>query len=213
LAKAFAFAGGGQGSIGRIAVLPFQPNSPECLITDLSAYPWAVRAQRQAAFSIVPALQYADLKSNVARDRFGIRWYEFPIGEEDRACLTGEYRSLVSTSDDESAGFLRFHLTEYVEAHKKFSPTLADWLIERVPMAPRCYLVRELDGDEVVVNHRAKVTLPAPAFDEETEREQSRRYWSAAHPEKSWDRMTSWQWPTVGSVAADPRTYHGCYAG
>jgi hypothetical protein len=47
-----------------------------------------------------------------------------------------------------------------------------------------------------------------PAFDAAVEAERSRRYWSSAHAECSWDRMKDWSWPPAGSIVADPRTYH-----
>ena len=40
--------------------------------------------------------------------------------------------------NDPSAGFVRHHVTEYVEAHGKFSQQLTDWLLESVPLMPRC---------------------------------------------------------------------------
>ena len=45
-----------------------------------------------------------------------------------RDYLKVKYDDLVRWSDDPSAGFLRFHITEYVEAQRKFSPELTDWL-------------------------------------------------------------------------------------
>jgi hypothetical protein len=109
-------------------------------------------------------------------------------------------------SDDASAGFLRFHLTEYVEKYGKFSPEFTEWLLERVPMAPQCYLVSQFEEPDVVVYHRGADALPQ--FQPETEKVHSRRYWSAAWRDQSFARMATWAWPAVGSIAADPRTYH-----
>jgi hypothetical protein len=40
--------------------------------------------------------------------------------------LGGQCQELARLTDDPSAGFLRFHITEYIEPHGKFSPTLTD---------------------------------------------------------------------------------------
>jgi hypothetical protein len=211
LGVAFAFAAAGTSSIGRIAALPMRLAGSQSLVTDLWSHPWAERPQRQAAFGVIPGLQIADLKSEAAQSRLGIKWYEFPVTAADRQYLVPRHHELVRFADDPSAGFLRFHLTEYVEAYQKLSPALADWLLERIPIAPRCYLVKEFDKSEVVVNYRAAAALPT--FDLETEAAWSRRYWSAAYPDKSCDRMAAWNWPPVGSVVADPRTYHSVAPG
>jgi hypothetical protein len=206
LGTAFAFAAAGPFEVGRVAALPVGPTSGQSRVIDLSVHPWAERPQRQSAFGIVPAIELVDLKSDLARSRLGVRWYEFPITAPDRNFLNAEHRKLVEFSDDVSAGFLRFHLTEYVEARGKFSPDLTDWLLDRIPIAPRCYLVKEFDGSEVIVNYRATVALSG--FDPDAEATMSRRYWSVAHADKSADRINAWKWPPIGSVVADPRTYH-----
>jgi hypothetical protein len=58
-----------------------------------------------------------------------------------------------------------------------------------------------------VVNFRSAKDLKA--FDENAEREHSRRYWSSDHPECcSWAAMKKRLCPAVGEIAYDPRTYH-----
>jgi hypothetical protein len=70
----------------------------------------------------------------------------------------------------------------------KFSPALTEWLLERVPIAPYCYLVQSYEDKDVVVCHRGSDALPA--FDRDTEAEHTRRYWSSAHADNSFERMT-----------------------
>lgn len=206
---AFAFAAAGEAQVGRVAVMSSCLAAAERGLVDLTEHPWAERPRRQAAFGVI-APSSRDLKSDEARSRLNIRWYEFPVSSRDRAYLKDRYANLVSLSDDPSAGFLRFHITEYVEAKGKFSPALTEWLLKRVPAAPRCYRVKEFEAKDVVVNHCGGRVLPV-AFDESTEVGRSRLYWSSAHKERGWDRMKNWSWPGVGSVVADPRTYHPDY--
>lgn len=206
LEHAFAFAAREACSVARVAVMPLAMDGPARVI-DMSVHAWAERPRRQAAFGVVTSADLIDLKSDEARSRLSMKWYQFPVLPSDRNYFADRYRNLVAISDDPSAGFLRFLITEYVEAHGKLSPPLTNWLIRRVPMAPLCYLVKAFEGNEVVVNYRDKNVLRP--FDEDTEREYSERYWSLDYPEwRSWDRMKDWKWPAVGKIVPDPRTYH-----
>jgi hypothetical protein len=207
LGYAFAFAAAGESPVGRVAVMPSRLANAARRLVDLRENPWAERARRQAAFGSITTDDLRDLKSDEARSQFNVRWYEFAISREDHAFLKDRHAQLVSLSDDPNAGFLRFHVTEYVEERGKFSPRLVEWLLKRIPMAPRCYRVRAFEARDVVVNHCEGSVLPV-AFDEPAEAERSRRYWSSAHTERSLDRMTNWSWPEEGSIVADPRTYH-----
>lgn len=206
LSVAFAFAAAGKKNIGRVAALPLNIAKSGGLVIDLHDHKWAERAQRQAAFAFVPAVNFLDLKSPAARAQLQLQWFEFPITEADRAHLANQQQKLVNISDDPSAGFLRFHLTEYVEASGKFSPELTEWLLERIPIVPRCYRLNQFDKTDVVVNCRGADALPH--FDPAIETAYSRRYWSPASPDHSFDRMAARTWPNVGSITADPRTYH-----
>jgi hypothetical protein len=202
---AFAFAVTGASSTGRVAVMPRA--SQGVRIVDLMAHPWAERAQRQGAFGVVITDELTDLKSEAARSRLEIKWYEFPILPSDRDHFKGIYQEALRESDDPSAGFLRFHITEYVEAFGKLSPMLTEWLLERVPIAPHCYLVEAFEGKEVVVYYRGSNVLPG--FNKEAEAEHSRRYWSSAHADdRSSERISGFVRPAPGSIVADPRTYH-----
>ena len=205
LTNAFAFAASGDHPVGRVAVLTM----PECLerVIDFTDHPWAERAQRQAAFGLVPPDELIDLKSEAARSRLGIRWYEFPVSSSDRDCLRSTSQELLRWTDDPSAGFLRFHLTEFVEAHGKFSPELTGWLLDRVPIAPYCYVAESFEGRDVVVYFRSAKDLPT--YDESAERGHSRRYWSTAHPGCfSGAALRAFSWRPVGKITHDPRTYH-----
>ncbi len=57
-----------------------------------------------------------------------------------------------------------------------------------------------------MVNHTAVDVLPD--FNEEVERDYSRRYWASGYSDSSWARMEKFTWPKVDCVVADPRTYH-----
>ena len=206
LGYAFAFATAGTSSVGRVAVVPSCALSATGSLVDLSDHPWAERPRRQAAFGVMLTTEPQDLKSQAAKSQLNVSWYEFLISDLDRAWLRSKHEELVSLSDDPSAGFLRFHITEYVESRGKLSPELTDWLIERVPIAPRCYRVKAFEGKDVIVNHCWASVLAA--FDEVAEAEHSRRYWSSTQHESSWDRMKNWAWPPEGSIVADPRTWH-----
>ena len=150
-------------------------------VIDFTDHPWAERAQRQAAFGVVPPEGLTDLKSDAARSRLGLRWYEFPVTPSEHDYLGGKSQDLLRWTDDPSAGFLRFHITEFVEAHGKLSPELTDWLLDQVPIAPYCYLAESFEGREAVVYFRSAKDLPT--YDESAEREHSLRYWSSAHPD------------------------------
>src|SRR5579864_5317569 len=154
LSYAFAFAASGKATVGRVAVLRLPEASEFTRVIDFTGHPWAERAQRQAAFGVVPPAELMDLKSDAARTRLGLHWYEFPVSLSDHDYLYGKTQELLRWTDDPSAGFLRFHITEFVEAHGKFSPELTDWLLDRVPIAPYCYLATRFEGKEVVVNFR-----------------------------------------------------------
>jgi hypothetical protein len=205
LTSAFAFAASAERTVGRVAVLTL----PECLerVIDFTDHPWAERAQRQAAFGVVPPDGIVDLKSEAARVQLGLRWYEFPVSLSDRDYLRSKSEELLRWIDDPSAGFLRFHITEFVEAHGKLSPELTDWLLDRVPTAPYCYMAESFEKTDVVAYFRSAKDLPA--YDASAEREHSRRYWSSAHPECfSGDALRAFSWRSVGEVSYDPRTFH-----
>ena len=206
LGYAFAFAAAGSATVGRVAVMPLRALSETRGVVNLTDHQWAERPRRQAAFGVITTAELPDLKSEAARSCLDLSWYEFPVSGDDRAYLKAKRDDLVRRSDDPSAGFLRFHITEYVEAHGKFSPELADWLLERIPIAPRCYRVMGFDAGKVVLSHLGAYVLPN--YDPGNEVVHSRRYWSSARRESSWDRMRGWTWPSEGSVTADPRTYH-----
>jgi hypothetical protein len=205
LGCAFAFAAEKTCLIGRVAVMA-RPSSSTARVFDWTEHAWAERPRRQAAYGVHPADGLTDLKSDVARSRLNVKWYQFSVQPSDRDRLDEKYHELVRASDDPSAGFLRHIITEYVEARGKLSPVLTEWLLERVPIAPQCYRVKSFEGNSVVVNYCGSDVLPA--FNKEFEIEQTRKYWSLDRPESSWERTKNWAWPPVGKTAADPRTYH-----
>ena len=147
-----------------------------------------------------------DLKSDAVRESLTLSWYEFKLSAKDRADLQAEHERLTSIKNDPSAGFLRFHITEYVEAYGKFPPIVADWLLEKIPIAPHCYLVKGFEGSDAIVHHRGYDSLQS--FDQYKEREQTRRYLSSDFSDSSGDRIPALKWPPVGGIVADPRTYH-----
>ncbi len=202
---AFAFAATEASSIARVAVMP-RASSQTMRVVDFMDHRWGERPQRQGAFGVVTTDELADLKSQAARLRLNVKWYEFPVLPSDRDHFAATNKELIETSNDPSAGFLRFHITEYVEAFGKFSPALTEWLLEKIPIAPRCYRVQAFEGREVVINYRGADALQS--FSNDAEAERSERYWSTAHADRSFDRMKNWISPEVGSTIADPRTYH-----
>ncbi|MBN8733946.1 MAG: FRG domain-containing protein [Acidobacteria bacterium] len=206
---ALGFAIAGPHEVGRICVLPM-PRTPRANpLIDLSAHAWCERPIRQHAYGLLLPPQEYDLKSYHVIDALGLAWYEFRITEQLKECLKPYREDLLRIDDDPSAGFLRHHITEFVEATGKLSAALTDWLLQRVPVAPRCAEIREFDGKEVVVQHRALNSLPNPEqYDEHSERERTRRYWSTEFSDRSWSRMEAWPWPPVGTIYADPRTFH-----
>jgi hypothetical protein len=206
LGYAFAFAAEKTSPVGRVAVMPYSSSGVAARVINWTEHGWAERPRRQAAFGLIMAAGLTDLKSEAVRSRLNVKWYQFPVSPSDKDYLGGMYHELVKTSDDSSAGFLRHLITEYVEARGKLSPALTEWLLERVPIAPHCYLVRSFEGNEVIVNYRGSNALEA--FNEEAEIKHTRRYWSSESPERSWERMRNWVWPPVGQIVADPRTYH-----
>ena len=206
LGYAFAFAAAGNATVGRVAVMSLRAFSETRGVVNLTNHQWAERPRRQAAFGVITTAELPDLKSEAARSSLDLSWYEFPVSGDDRDCLKAKRDDLVRWSDDPSAGFVRFHITEYVEAHRKFSPELTDWLLERIPIAPRCYRIMRFEARAVVLSHLGASALPA--YNEAAEKARSRRYWSSAYGECSWDRMKGFVWPDEGSITGDPRTYH-----
>lgn len=206
LGHALTFAVMGKSDVGRVVAMPSRSFELAEDIIDLRQHAWAERPRRQQAFGVIMPTHMPDLKSAAARAQLNVSWYEFPVTKSDRDELAENYDQLTTIDDDPSSGFWRFHLTEYVEGHGKMSSAVTDWLLERLPIAPRCFLVREFEGGDAVVRFRARNLLPS--FDESSELQHSRRYWSSDYPDSSWDRMRDWQWPRQGSIAADPRTYH-----
>jgi hypothetical protein len=124
LGHAFTFAAASSdspvGGIGRIAVVPARPFFQNGGV-DLSTHAWAERAQRQAAFGLLTSGRVEDLKSPLTMTNLDIHWYEFPIADSDREFFKEKYEELVSLYGDPSAGFLRYHITEFVEGRGKLS--------------------------------------------------------------------------------------------
>lgn len=206
LGIAFAFAGCGEYAIGRLAVMPFLPGQPGPIL-ELFAHPWAERAQRQAAYGVaMDPLEMSDLKAEAVRTRLDIRWYEFKILRAEKELCEKRVRELMQEPDDPSAGFLRYYITRYVEAFRKLSPTLTEWLLENIVIAPYCYRVTAHEGQEAVVYFRGSECLPG--FDRNAEIGWSRRYWSEAYGDDSRQRIKECKVPPPGSIFVDPRTYH-----
>jgi len=107
------------------------------------AHPWAERAQRQRPYGVVMTDELADLKSEAGTSRLECQMVSVPIVPPDRDRFKATYQELLRESDDPSAGFLRFLITEYVEAFGKLSPMLTEWLLEHVP-SPLRYRVEAL---------------------------------------------------------------------
>lgn len=206
LGYAATFATSGHSTVGRICVLPTRAFARGLVIVNLTAHSWAERPKRQAAFGVVAAETHRDFKSSAARDELGLRWYEFPVTHYDRDSFSPHFERLADVLSDPTAGFVRHHVTEYVEAFGKLSPELTEWLLKRLPMTPRCYRVSAFEQTDVVLEHVAPSLLGAVDFQEEKIR--SRRYWSRSFPDSSWSRMSGWKWPSTGATCADPRTHH-----
>jgi hypothetical protein len=212
LGLAFAFAVHGHSAVGRLAVMPYRPPTSPPLAVELYAHPWAERAQRQAAYGLFLPDQILDLKSHSATRQIGVRWYEFDILPAEKAFYAQTYGDLLREHDDPSAGFLRHYINVYVEAFGKFSPELTEWLLEkqddrgRIPVAPYCYLVEVVEDTNAVVYFRGANSLEH--VDQNIEAEQSRRYWSSAHEDRSEGRLQLWRPMLPGAIHVDPRTYH-----
>jgi hypothetical protein len=206
LGQAVAFAGAGESDCGRLAVLPYKPIDAGPLVR-LCDHPWAERAQRQAAYGVLMnPYEIADLKADSVRERLDIRWFEFGILPEEREFCKQQRAAVLRESNDASGGFVRHYITRYVEAHKKLSPSLTDWLSKHIVIAPYCALVDRHEGDEAVVYFRSAECLFS--FDRELEIEASRRYWSDAYCDDSRDRLVYFVMPPAGQVFVDPRTFH-----
>jgi hypothetical protein len=203
---ALTFAGTTEQHEVCIGVMPW-PDEPSLVkVYKHWNHPWANRARRQEAVGVEPPDELANLKSSEARDVLRLRWYQLSLTEEEREQSRSKQAGLLKWDDDESAGFLRFLITEYVEAHGKVSPALAQWLLRRIPIAARCFEIKASDISDVIVNFRR--TDQIANFKLEQEKAFSRRYWGADYIDQSFDRMRAWRWPDIGKITADPRTYH-----
>jgi hypothetical protein len=161
----------------------------------------------QKALGVIMPRGYEDLKSPETRARFGLTWVEFGISGPDRDFLKEKLEGLMSFANDPSSGFLRHHIIEYVEANGKLSPALTEWLLDRIPMTPRCYKVQGFEPPDVVIHNVPPAEFGA--YDTQLEKVRTRRYLSNAYPDSSWSRMENWIWPPVGTIVPDPRTFHG----
>ncbi len=154
---ALTFAVKDNAELGRICIMPVGQNVMPTPLADLSQHPWAHRAQMQQAVGVIMPPGCEDLKSPSARRRFNLTWIEFPISCKDCEFLRQKREELLSLAGDSSAGFLRHHIIEYVEANGKFSPSLTEWILDRIPMTPRYYRVQHLEPPHVVI------TNPSPS--------------------------------------------------
>ncbi len=209
LGRAFAFAGSGDSDVGRLAVMPYIAceAGPMCAFFD---HPWAERAQRQGAFGmLMDPSEIDDLKCDRVRNRFGIKWYEFSILPNEREWCKQQTGALLQERNDASGGFVRYWITCYVEAFTKLSPRLTDWLLQHIPIAPYCARVYSHEGKDAVVffqDAESFSTYNLPAFDRDLEILHSRRYWSAAYPDDSRQRVRAM--PLSAEMFVDLRTYH-----
>jgi hypothetical protein len=211
LGTAFAYAGSGAKSVGRLAVLPYV-RSQTGPIFEFFDHPWAERAQRQAAYGVLmDPHEISDLKCDGVRDRLNLRWYEFEILQKEREFCQERAGELLQETNDASGGFVRYYVTRYVEAFKKLSPPLADWLVKNVAIAPYCALVASHEEKEAVVYFRSAECLATAnlrSFHRGVEVEWSRRYWSEAYADDSRERVHNFVMPSPGQMFVDPRTYH-----
>jgi hypothetical protein len=213
LGQAFVFAGMDGSDVGRLAVLPYV-HSEAGPMFEFFDHPWAERAQRQAAYGILMDLvQITDLKADAVRNRFSMRWYEFKILPQERVFRQQRGSLLLQESNDASGGFVRYYVTRYVEEFRKLSPTLTDWILKHIVIAPYCALVSSHEGEEAVIFFRDAECLLIEnklAFDRALEIECSRRYWSEAFNDDSRERLQGLVMPPpIGQVFIDPRTYDG----
>ena len=207
---AITFAAAGEASIARVCVLPTDSMLNSVSIINLTEHPWCERPRRQSAFAVILPRDCRDFKDRELHSVLRSRWYEFPISDEDRALWRERHIELLRLDNDPSAGFIRHHITEYVETNGKLSPRFTEWLLERIPIMPRCAEVMEFDGTEVVVDHRSPSLVGnLDSLAEENEKNWSRRYWSTQFLDSSRDRMKNFAVPPVGALYADPRTWHG----
>jgi hypothetical protein len=132
LDHAFSFAAGGESSEPwkRIAVLPMQSFSGE--VMDMSGNALIVRARRQEAFGVVPQ-PITDLKSDRARQLYGIRWYEFRVTDSERVEWKQKLDKLLRADDDPTAGNLRYEIERYIQENR-VPPLIAEWLLEKAPL-------------------------------------------------------------------------------
>src|ERR1700733_1759692 len=209
VAMAFAIGSGSNGS-GRIAVMPTKLSPNGVSIVELRDHVWAVRAQRQHAFTIARlAPPILDLKSPREREELGVKWYEFPITEQDRELGRKRYQELINVRDDPTAALLRYHAIEYVETFGKVPHDLARWIVGKIPMVPRLYRDIELTADEHVVDHVAPAEVE---FDEEVERDCTLRYLSRDYRDDSKERVRDWVRLEVGGAVAGPPTLHQTFS-
>lgn len=110
-----------------------------------------------------------DMKSVAARRDLGVCWYEFPICPSDREFLSTYYKEITRLDNDASAGLLRYYVTQFIQEHGKISPELTDWLLERIPIAPTCWLVRDFEASEVVLRYQAPSVISNFSVDKERE--------------------------------------------
>jgi hypothetical protein len=160
LGIAFDFAGNGDSPVGRLGVLPYVPSETGPMFKFFD-HPQAERAQRQQAFGVLMDPEVNDLKADAVRTRFNMRWYEFAMLPEEREWCQQRTRCLLQEGNDPSAGFVRHHITEYVEEFGELPLSITDWLLKNVVIAPYCALVASHEGSEAVVFFRGAECLPA----------------------------------------------------
>jgi hypothetical protein len=204
LQVAAAFATSRLSHRGRICVLEW-PIGPDTLPVDYTNHPWAKRARRQKAFGI-RQFRITDLKSTEAQTELGVFWAEFPLHASDVEGLQAFFESLIDEWTDPTSGILRKEMNHYVEESGKIQHTVAEYLVDRIPMVP-CFLwVERVDEStsEASVLHVA----PPFRFSNTFEREMTLRYWSKKHPDSTRSFYPFDSPKDPGAIYAYPGTYH-----
>ena len=197
----------------RICVLSVEQALCRGQLANYREHRWCERARRQQAFGYAP-IGFDNLKGQQALELGGFRWFEFEVGESDRAGKYGKkYRELLHLGSDPVAGLLRSLINSYVADTGKLRPSAASWIATKIAMAPLVGQIRNGFFGTTLPQVPEDVEFIAPddvlAWDEESEREWSLRYGSDNFPEHQlrMDYFARESETQVGFFVY-PRTFH-----
>jgi hypothetical protein len=177
----FFATGGMPGTSGYLAAFPVTSLASSSILIDLRNHTSAERPRRQDAFAIFNR-RHTDLKSNECVAELCSTWFTFTLHQSDKDLYYYPQLSLLDCHTDVVAGALQLVVDSMVQKHGKLPDELAAWFSKRIAAAP--FLTKPTkwgaSGNPAEVELVALSSTGIP-YNEESERENSYRYWSSKY--------------------------------